>query len=107
MIEDRIVVNIAGGLDIPLPNMVPVKVMFDAPKPESIDRTIAEQFKNSQIREKIKPGQIIAVGCGSRGIANIAEVAKAVVSEIKALGGKPFIFPAPINADQDIKIPTR
>ena len=94
MIEDRIVVNIAGGLDIPLPNMIPVKVIFDAPKLESIDRTIAEQFKNSQIREKIKSGQTIAVGCGSRGIANIAEVAKAVVSEIKALGGKPFIFPA-------------
>ena len=94
MIGDRIVVNIAGGLDIPLPNMVPVKVMFDAPKPESIDQTIAEQFKKPGIREKVKPGQIIAVGCGSRGIANIAEVTKAVVSEIKALGGKPFIFPA-------------
>lgn len=94
MIGDRIVVNIAGGLDIPLPNMIPVKVIFDAPKLESIDRTIAEQFKNSRIREKIKAGQTIAVGCGSRGIANIAEVAKAVVSEIKALGGNPFIFPA-------------
>jgi len=94
MIGDRIVVNIAGGLDIPLPNMIPVKVIFDAPKLESIDRTIAEQFKNPRIREKVKPGQTIAVGCGSRGIANIAEVAKAVVSEIKALGGNPFIFPA-------------
>jgi hypothetical protein len=36
----------------------------------------------------------IAVGCGSRGIADIAEVAKATISEIKALGGEPFIFPA-------------
>ena len=94
MIGDRIEVNIAGGLDIPLPNMVPVKVTFESPKLESIEQTVSEQFKNQQIKEKIKPGQTIAIGCGSRGIANIAEVAKAVVSEINALGGKPFIFPA-------------
>ena len=94
MIEDRIVVNIAGGLDIPLPNMIPVNVLFKAPNLESIDGTIAEQFKKPGIREKVKPGQTIAVGCGSRGIANIAEVAKAVVFEIKALGATPFIFPA-------------
>jgi hypothetical protein len=94
MIGDRIDVNIAGGLDIPLPNMVPVEVSFEAPTLESIDRTVSEQFKNSAVRDKIKSGQTIAVGCGSRGIARINEVAKAVVTEIKALGGKPFIFPA-------------
>ena len=94
MIGDRIDVNIAGGLDIPLPNMVPVEVSFEAPTLESIDRTVSEQFKNPAVREKIKPDQIIAIGCGSRGIARINEVAKAVVTEIKALGGKPFIFPA-------------
>ncbi len=94
MIGNRIEVNIAGGLDIPLPKMVPVQVTVNAPKLERIDQTVAEQFKNLQVREKIKPGQTIAIGCGSRGIANIAEVTKAVVEEIKALGGNPFIFPA-------------
>ena len=94
MIGDRIEVNIAGGLDIPLPKMVPVRVTFDAPKLERIDQTVAEQFRNLQVREKIRPGQSVAIGCGSRGIANIAQVAKAVVAEIKALGGNPFIFPS-------------
>jgi hypothetical protein len=36
----------------------------------------------------------IAVGCGSRGIANIAEAAKQLIAELKALGAKPFVFPA-------------
>ena len=94
MIGDRIEVNIAGGLDIPLPKMVPVRVTFDSPKLERIDQTVAEQFKNPQVRGKIRPGQSIAIGCGSRGISSIAQVAKAVVAEIKALGGSPFIFPA-------------
>ena len=94
MIEDRISVNIAGGLDIQLPKMVPVEVTFESPVLEDIAQSVSEQFKQEAIRKKIQPGQTIAVGCGSRGVADVAEVAKATVSEIKALGGKPFIFPA-------------
>ena len=94
MIEDRIDVNIAGGLDIPLPKMMPVKVTFESPVLEDIAQSVSAEFKKPEIKEKIKSGQTIAIGCGSRGVANVAEVAKAVVSEVKALGGKPFIFPA-------------
>ena len=36
----------------------------------------------------------IAVGCGSRGVANIAECTKTVVDQLKSLGANPFIFPA-------------
>ena len=57
MIGDRIEVNIAGGLDIPLPKMVPIKVTFDSPKLDSIDQAVAEQFKNPEIREKSDRGK--------------------------------------------------
>src|SRR5690606_1469711 len=46
-----------------------------------------------EIRSRIKPGQVIAVGCGSRGIANIATIAKQVIRELQALGARPFVFP--------------
>ncbi|HTT40541.1 MAG TPA: hypothetical protein VMH32_23035 [Burkholderiales bacterium] len=94
MIGDRIEVNIAGGLDIPLPRMVHVRQKFAAPKLASVSQTVAEQFKRPEVRAKIKPGMTVAVGCGSRGIANIAECAKQVIAELKSLGAKPFIFPA-------------
>ena len=94
MIGDRIETNISGGLDIPLPRMVPVKVTFDTNKLDNIPARVAEQFQNPAIKDTIKAGQTIAVGCGSRGVANIAETAQAVISQIKALGGEPFIFPA-------------
>ncbi len=94
MIGDRIEVNIAGGLDIPLPRMVHIRQKFATPKLASVSQTIAEQFKRPEVRAKIKPGMTIAVGCGSRGINNIAEAAKQVITELKALGAKPFIFPA-------------
>ena len=94
MIGDRIEVNIAGGLDIPLPRMVHIRQKFKTVKVDNVAHTVAEQFKRSEVRAKIKPGMTIAVGCGSRGIANIGDCAKQVIAELKALGAKPFIFPA-------------
>ncbi len=94
MIGERIEVNIAGGLDIPLPRMVHVRQKFKTPRLDSVTKAVSEQFKKSEIRGKVKPGMTVAIGCGSRGINNIAECAKAVVAELKALGAKPFIFPA-------------
>ena len=44
MIGDRIEVNIAGGLDIPLPRMTHVRQRFATPKVASVGQTIAEQF---------------------------------------------------------------
>lgn len=94
MIGERIEVNISGGLDIPLPRMAPVHVTFDAPRLECIGETVSEQFQRAEIRDKVKPGATIAVGCGSRGVANVDEVARQTVAELKALGAEPFIFPA-------------
>lgn len=94
MIGDRIETNIAGGLDIPLPRMVNVRQKFKTITLESVTNAVAEQLKRPEIRVKVKAGQTIAVGCGSRGVANVGEAAKAVVAQLKALGAKPFIFPA-------------
>jgi hypothetical protein len=42
----------------------------------------------------IKRGDTVAVGAGSRGIANIAVIVKAAVDWLKELGARPFVFPA-------------
>ena len=94
MIGDRIEVNIAGGLDIPLPRMVHIRQKFNTIRVDSVKQVVAEQFKRPEVRGKVKPGMTIALGVGSRGIANIAECVKQVVAELHALGAKPFIFPA-------------
>jgi len=94
MIGDRIDVKMAGGFEVPLPNMVHVRQKFDAPTVADVSQAVADQFKRPEVRAKIKPGMTIAVGCGSRGIANIGECVKQVIAELKALGAKPFIFPA-------------
>ena len=94
MIGDRIEVNIAGGLDIPLPRMVHVRQKFQMPRLDSVSATVVDEFRKPEVRNKIKPGMTIAVGVGSRGVNNIAECTKAVIAELKALGAEPFVFPA-------------
>lgn len=93
MINDRIDVNIAGGLNIEMPRMVTVHQKFDAPKVADIAGLIGKEFSKAEIRSTVKPGQVIAVGCGSRGIANIAVIAKSVIDGLVSLGARPFIFP--------------
>jgi hypothetical protein len=45
-------------------------------------------------RLPIRPGDSVAVGAGSRGIANIAAIIRATVDQLRELGARPFIFPA-------------
>jgi hypothetical protein len=93
MIE-KIELRIEGGLDVPLPRMVPVRQSFDAASIGQIPAAVAEQFAREGVGTTIKEGMQIAIGAGSRGVANIAEVVKAMVAEVKARGGIPFVFPA-------------
>jgi hypothetical protein len=94
MIEQRIEVNIAGGLDVPLPRMANVRQKFEAIRLPDIDAAVSAQFKRLEVRSRIQPGQSVAVGCGSRGVANIAEITRATIRELQAAGAKPFVFPA-------------
>ncbi|MDA0238173.1 MAG: lactate racemase domain-containing protein [Proteobacteria bacterium] len=93
MIKDTINVEIAGGLDFSLSKMIRVQQKFSAPKIDDIASVIKKEFARESIKNKVLPGQKIAVGCGSRGVANIAAITKAVIEELIKLGAKPFIFP--------------
>ena len=93
MIEDKIEVNVVGGLDFTLPKMSRVKQVFNADKIADIPKSLGEEFLKPEISSCIRPGQKIAVGCGSRGIANIALIVKSTIKELKDRGADPFIFP--------------
>lgn len=94
MIPEKIEVAIAGGLDVELPRMVRVRQKFDCLEIPSVKDAVKQQFADPGIAQRIRPGMSVAVGCGSRGIANVAECARAVIDQLHALGAKPFIFPA-------------
>ena len=87
-------VNIDGGLDIPLPKMAKVRQVFPKHGIDDVEHTVHQQLQSSDIASRIKPGAQIAIGVGSRGVANIGVAVKALVAGIKERGGQPFIFPA-------------
>src|SRR6266851_4580911 len=85
-----------GGLSIiaamPLPTMYRVRQSF--PRERLADIPAGVRAAMDKARLPVKRGDTVAVGAGSRGIANIAVVVRAVVDHLKALGAKPFVFPA-------------
>ncbi len=52
------------------------------------------ELESAGFAAKVKPGARIAIGAGSRGIANIAGIVKGVVDYWRSHGCNPFIFPA-------------
>lgn len=69
-----------------------IRQQFARPMVAEIEQTVAQQLHSGKLR--FAPGARIAIAVGSRGIANIARIAKAVAAAVKAQGGEPFIFPA-------------
>jgi hypothetical protein len=67
--------------------------MFDDAKVENIGQAVEAELRKLSLTS-IKPGQRVAITGGSRGIADIADILKAVVEHIKSLDAQPFIFPA-------------
>jgi len=94
MLDSRIDVNVAGGLDISLPKMANVRQKFEATRLQDISAAVGDQFRRPEVRKLIVRGQVVAVGCGSRGVANIAEITRSVIRELQAAGARPFVFPA-------------
>ena len=94
MIPEHLEVPIAGGLDFPLPRMTRVRQKFTVVREPDLAAAVKREIARPGIAATLKPGARIAVGFGSRGIAHIDRIAKALVAELKARGVEPFIFPA-------------
>jgi len=77
-----------------LPKMAKAVQIFDQPEVDDIPAEIKKELEKKGLRDRMKPGQRIAVTAGSRGIANIPLILKTVVDELRNIGAEPFIVPA-------------
>jgi len=75
-----------------VPRMLRVRQTFPRPRVADIPRAVAAALAGAEVR--IKRGDTVAVGAGSRGIANIDVVVGATLRWLKDLGARPFVFPA-------------
>src|SRR2546425_933663 len=75
-----------------LPAMSRIRQNFPRPRVADIPRAVTEALGGAELR--IKRGDTVAVGAGSRGVANIDVIVRATVSWLRDLGARPFVFPA-------------
>ena len=76
------------------PRMFRLRQTFDARRVTDISGEVSRQLDSLKLNEQIRPDQSVAITAGSRGIAHIGQITRAVVDHIKGLGAKPFIVPA-------------
>lgn len=91
-----------GGIVSRLLAQVPIPKMFRAEQvfpresiaPGDIPSVVKRELSKKPFCSKIRPGMEIAVTVGSRGIANVDVITKAIVDFIQEQGATPFLVPA-------------
>jgi hypothetical protein len=77
-----------------LPRLPAMKIRQSFPSRKIADLSDAVRRELSALDLRLKPGARIAIGIGSRGIANLAPLAKELIAFLKAKGAQPFVVPA-------------
>ena len=77
-----------------MPKMAAVHQRFDDAHISDVEQGVREQLTRPEIAARVHSGMRIAIGAGSRGIANIGITVRTTVQVLRELGAKPFVFPA-------------
>jgi hypothetical protein len=91
---------IPGLSAVPLPRLWRVKQHFSGGKIADIPAAIHSEFSKPEIVQALQSKKtstrkpVAALGVGSRGIANLPQIVKCCVDELRALGWDVFIVPA-------------
>ncbi|RIV20214.1 DUF2088 domain-containing protein [Alicyclobacillaceae bacterium I2511] len=80
--------------EVPLPRIIPVLQHFTGPRVEDVRQEVRQAIAKADLKRRIQPGARVAVGVGSRGIANLPDLVSTVLQVLQEGGAKPFIFPA-------------
>jgi hypothetical protein len=79
---------------VTIPTLTLVRQIGKQPAVADVAAEARRQWLDSKVARRIKKGDRIAVGCGSRGIANIDIIVRSTLEALKELGAKPFIIAA-------------
>lgn len=77
-----------------LPQIFRVRQKFEAPRVDDVPGEVDSQLARLGLGTKVFRGQSVAVTAGSRGIADIAAILRAIVEHLLRLGARPFVVPA-------------
>jgi Lactate racemase N-terminal domain len=76
------------------PLMYPVRQAFTRERESDVDAAVQREFNRITVSVRFRRGARVGITVGSRGIHDIARIARALVGLVKDAGAAPFIFPA-------------
>ncbi len=81
---------------IPIPKMFRARQDFPRPviEAKAIPAAVFAALSEARIAGRILPGMSVAITAGSRGIANVDIITRAIVDFVKSRDARPFIVPA-------------
>jgi hypothetical protein len=77
-----------------IPEFFRVRQSFDRPQVVDVAGEVQTQLASLHLDQTVKAGDTVAISAGSRGIANIAVIIKAIADHVRLIGGQPVIIPA-------------
>jgi hypothetical protein len=80
--------------ELEIPPLYNVRFRVEAPVLTAIEERVLEAMRRLEADPRLSRGASVAVGVGSRGIANLQRIVRQVVARLQELGTRPFIVPA-------------
>ncbi len=80
--------------DNQIPKFVRVRHEMDRGHIDDIEGAVAQAMQREGTLDRIKPGDSVCITAGSRDVANIARVIRAICDQVESVGAHPFIIPA-------------
>ncbi len=77
-----------------LPPFFRLRQTFERPQVPDVAAEVERQLAALQLAGKVAAGASVAITAGSRGIANIAQITRAIIAHFQQLGAVPFLVPA-------------
>ncbi len=85
---------IAMRRDLSSLQVVRVRQRWDQPNIADVEAAVLEALGRSGALSRLSAAQEIAITAGSRGIASVPRILRAIISAVRSRGAHPFIFPA-------------
>jgi hypothetical protein len=80
---------------VTIPAVAPLRQIAPQPTIADVAAEVRRQWRESRVAGRIHRGSRVAVGVGSRGIANVATIVRATLDSLRDMGAQPFVVNAP------------
>src|SRR5439155_21282750 len=77
-----------------IPHVAPLRQTYPQPRVADLAAEVRNQWHSSKVRERLRSGDRVAVGVGSRGIAQVATIVRTTLAVLKEWGTEPFVVAA-------------